>query len=72
MKVFLSDDAHKDIEKLYDRRVYLTNDTFCQSFEMLTPFGKILKHRKTLMRKMRKMRITRNTRIYGGFERFHT
>lgn len=32
MKAFLSDDAHKDIEKLYDRRVYLTNDTFCQSF----------------------------------------
>ena len=32
MKVVLSDEVHKDIEKLYDRRIYLTDKSFCQSF----------------------------------------
>lgn len=32
MKVVLSDEAHKDIEKLYDRRIYLTDKKFCLSF----------------------------------------
>ena len=32
MKILLSDEAHKSLEKLYDRRIYLTNKSFCQSF----------------------------------------
>ena len=32
MKVVLSDEVHKNIEKLYDRRIYLTDKSFCQSF----------------------------------------
>ena len=30
--LLLSDEAHNDINRLYNRKVYLTNNTFCQSF----------------------------------------
>lgn len=33
MRVLLSDSAFKNINGLFNRKVYLTNDTFCQSFK---------------------------------------
>ena len=32
MMVFLTEETHKSFQRLFDRRVYLTTDTFCRAF----------------------------------------